>query len=324
MSKPTHDHLFPTAKSVLGVPGDASLSDCKQAFLWRLEEEGCNPSPDLVEAASLLGVIDGKAASYSLLQNRFENKLNQSLDDFIGDYWNLNPANRRAEWERLSGISETLPRQGKRISDLNHGLNLEIPTDDDRVFEPVILCLNRAYLAPTTIRRQVVITIAEEQDLSLEKLNALVTVFKNQHPEFSGVLDFLEFGKNVAGVTPRDKSDKRSSKHKPIDYLGNAISRLEKKHDRKSFMVAILLVIIISVLRITYSKDSNEPVVVPKPTYPKIEFNRLTKETDLMFPKLETKSMPKSYAIEMLLPNSIFKGSMPKTDPQTQPKTNDP
>ena len=145
-------HLMPLAADALGVPPEATAHDRRTAFLWRLDEEGYAPSAEALESAALLGIVPQEGELSPALEAKFERLFVERLDQFAGDYWDIEPDARRAEWQALDGLARPMPKHHARLRELSAGLELKLPADPDEIFGPVLRCLETAYILPSARR----------------------------------------------------------------------------------------------------------------------------------------------------------------------------
>ncbi|WP_020472046.1 hypothetical protein [Zavarzinella formosa] len=184
-------HLISLAEATLCVPADASADSRRNVFLSLLDEENYIPSTEALESAAVLGILPWEGVETPALVSKFEQVFNERLEKFVGEYWDLEPDQRRAEWEILNGSSEPFPKHRLRLRDLQAGLHLKMPPDLDNIFTAVARCLETAYLLPLTMRADRVAEICEQENLQMSDFRVLVRLFLREHRGFDWVIATL-------------------------------------------------------------------------------------------------------------------------------------
>lgn len=275
MSALDYEYLTLTAKFVLGVSADATLGECKRAYLWRLEDEHFSPSPILIEAAGQLGVIPIDASDYPNLQAHFENSVKLELDRFVRTFWSLECEMRKSEWERISASCISISKYRNRLAGLKSALALKLPPETNEKFFPVVDCLKKVFLAPEAIREQQLNLILDEYHLSRNDLVQLSENFARSNAPFNDVLATLQLSRREASEDTISIYDDQRKNVRAFEKSRHAFSQPPKK---ESFRLVHILIIIFGVSAVSAvikhfeNEKSQKQISLPKPQFPNTTF----------------------------------------------------
>ncbi len=114
------------AAEQLSVPPDSSPQETTSAFLRRLAEEDFVPPPALRMAWEIASARwPAQRSPPAWLDEPRETELRGRIEQFAGQFFNLPPEQRKAQWERLAREAEQWPRLEIRLRRLEPGLNVD-------------------------------------------------------------------------------------------------------------------------------------------------------------------------------------------------------
>ncbi|WP_020472045.1 hypothetical protein [Zavarzinella formosa] len=313
------NHLISLASSTLGVPANAADADRRTSFLWRLDETDYMPTADVLESAGVLGILSRDGEVCPVLQARFERDFHEQVGQFVGDYWELDQDDRRAEWNRLNQLSESLPKYRARLHDLSAGLGLEWPEDLEERLQTVVHCVEQVFVLPRAMRADRLEELCREEGLQPAELRLMAHKLLGVCPAAERVFHVLGLSKaSKAKPVPVASGDVERRKPKPQKTLV-ASGSPQKKAGTPGIIFLVVLGLVGGFLRAGCG-PSNSPSSISPITYPQFSPPTMPKWN---VPKWEPPewAMPKHPGLE---PPKIKPFEPPKIDtrepfPKTSP-----
>lgn len=265
MNASPHESLKPVAREVLGVDEEATPDACRLAFIWRLAEEEFMPPAVMLDAAMALGIIPGPGEDLPCLASHHEQKFNEQLDQFVGEYWDLAPDARGQAWRRLNRQTDEFPRARERLSRLKTGLPLSLPADDREMYLPLIQCCERVYVAPEARRARLMNAILEEHGLQPPELSLLATTFLGQHPDFGRLFEQLRLTDAATRIKRSiEAEDEKRTKRNPVASQAGA-SKRRNNYGWPYYLACFLVIAVIRILLVD-QKSKPSPTIDPPRT----------------------------------------------------------
>lgn len=161
MSQEVDEPMSPElwARQVLNISPQLAPEAVRKALCNRIEEDGFHTGATAREAMEVVVHGTGRwstAAALPCWNASIETQLDEEIQQFVREYFALEPTDRQKRWQDLKQRSASFPRLQTRVAMLETGLSTpgQIPASATPQVQSMIRGLMEIYLAPPVRRAQ--------------------------------------------------------------------------------------------------------------------------------------------------------------------------